>query len=77
MTKQNDNAKFFIAAALGGLAGAAIALLFAPKSGKETRAQLAETSGRVKKSGSSRVWQLSAPLVGQPDDTSTAEIPRI
>lgn len=49
MTKRNDNARLLIAAALGGLAGAAIALLFAPKSGKETRAQLADTGQQLKK----------------------------
>ncbi len=49
MTKRNDNARLLIAAALGGLVGAAAALLFAPKSGRETRAQLSEKGQQVKK----------------------------
>ncbi|MCK6630559.1 MAG: FAD-dependent oxidoreductase [Anaerolineae bacterium] len=48
MTKRNDNARLLIAAALGGLVGAVTALLFAPKSGKETRAQLSEKGQQVK-----------------------------
>ncbi|MBE7474869.1 MAG: amine oxidase [Anaerolineae bacterium] len=53
MTKRNDNARLLIAAALGGLVGAATALLFAPKSGKETRAQLNEKGQQVKQLASS------------------------
>jgi phytoene dehydrogenase-like protein len=58
MTKRTDNARLLIAAALGGLVGAATALLFAPKSGKETRAQLAEKGQQVK-----RLAQQSAAVV--------------
>ncbi|MCL4303248.1 MAG: NAD(P)/FAD-dependent oxidoreductase [Anaerolineae bacterium] len=67
MTKRNDNARLLIAAALGGLAGAAIALLFAPKSGKETRAQLNEKSQQVKRlaqQGAATVAPLMAPQTG-------------
>lgn len=53
MTKRNNNARLFIAAALGGLVGAAIALLFAPKSGRETRAQLADKGQQIKQLASS------------------------
>lgn len=52
MTKRRDNARLLLAALLGGVAGAAAALLLAPKSGRETRAQLAEAGGAVEKSGS-------------------------
>lgn len=34
---------------IGGLIGAAIALLYAPKSGKETRRDISRTVGKVKK----------------------------
>ncbi|MBE7552329.1 MAG: FAD-dependent oxidoreductase [Anaerolineales bacterium] len=64
MKKRNDNARLFFAAALGGLAGAAITLLFAPKSGKETRAQLNEKSQQVKRlaqQGAATVAPLIAP----------------
>lgn len=64
MTKRNDNARLLIAAALGGLVGAAAALLFAPKSGKETRAQLSEKGQQVKKlaqQGAATVTPLIAP----------------
>lgn len=64
MSKQSNNAKLLIAAALGGLVGAATALLFAPKSGKETRAQLSEKGQQVKKlaqQGAATVAPLIAP----------------
>jgi phytoene dehydrogenase-like protein len=64
MPKQSNNAKLFIAAVLGGLAGAATALLFAPKSGQETRAQLNEKSRQVKRlaqQGAATVAPLIAP----------------
>lgn len=48
MNKKNDHAKLLVAAALGGLAGAALALLLAPKSGKEIRTQLTKTSVQLK-----------------------------
>lgn len=44
----NDYAKGFLFGALiGGFAGAVTALLFAPKSGKELRADIAEKSGEI------------------------------
>lgn len=58
MTKRNDNVRLLIVAVLGGLVGAVVALLFAPKSGKETRAQLTEKSQQVK-----RLAQQSAATV--------------
>lgn len=42
--QQNPFAGFLAGAVVGGLAGAVLALLFAPKSGKELRRDLADTS---------------------------------
>ncbi|MFN8455324.1 MAG: FAD-dependent oxidoreductase [Anaerolineae bacterium] len=49
MTKRNNNTKLLIATVLGGLVGAAVALLFAPTSGQETRRQLAEKGQQAKR----------------------------
>jgi gas vesicle protein len=45
----DDYRKIAGAFLLGGLAGAAVALLYAPKSGRETRKDLAKTARRIKK----------------------------
>jgi gas vesicle protein len=45
----DDYRKIAGAFLLGGLAGAAVALLYAPKSGRETRKDLARTARRIKK----------------------------
>lgn len=47
---KNDEAKIVGAFLLGGVLGAAVALLYAPKSGKETRKDLADAGRRIKKS---------------------------
>lgn len=46
---ENDYRKIAGAFLLGGLVGAAIALLYAPKSGKETRKDISKTARRIKK----------------------------
>ncbi len=46
---EDDYKKIAGAFLLGGIIGAAIALLYAPKSGKETRRDIARTAKRVKK----------------------------
>ncbi|MBE0425990.1 MAG: YtxH domain-containing protein [Nitrospirae bacterium] len=45
---EDDYKKIGVAFLLGGLIGAAIALLYAPKSGRETRKDIAKTARRVK-----------------------------
>jgi gas vesicle protein len=45
----NDYRKIGAAFLLGGLAGAALALLYAPKSGRETRKDIAKTARRIKR----------------------------
>lgn len=56
MSDRNGSAGTVIAAfALGALAGAAVALLFAPASGEETRRRLAERA----KEGKDRMEQLA------------------
>ena len=45
----NDYKKIAGAFLLGGVAGAAVALLYAPKSGRETRKDIAKTARRIKK----------------------------
>ena len=47
---KDDTAKIFGAAFIGGLIGAAIALLFAPKSGRETRKDITDAVHRAKNS---------------------------
>jgi gas vesicle protein len=45
MTRQNNGgAEFFAGLVIGGLVGAALALLLAPQSGEETRAQIRDKS---------------------------------
>jgi gas vesicle protein len=44
-----DNTKIAGAFLIGGLIGAAVALLYAPKSGRETRKDIARTAKKVKK----------------------------
>lgn len=60
MSKPNNRPNPWLIAALSGLAGAAIGLLLAPKSGQATRTQLKETGQTIK-----RVAQQGAALAGQ------------
>ena len=46
---QNDSAKIAGAFLLGGLVGAFVALLYAPKTGKETRREISKVAKSVKK----------------------------
>jgi len=48
MANQNNSGEFFAGFIVGGLLGAAIALLLAPQSGEETRAQIMEKSDEFK-----------------------------
>jgi gas vesicle protein len=43
MADHNDGSRFFVGLAIGGLVGAALALLLAPRSGEETRSQIRDT----------------------------------
>jgi gas vesicle protein len=45
---QSSGAEFFAGLVVGGLVGAALAILLAPQSGEETRAQLREKSYDIK-----------------------------
>ena len=44
MSQNNEGAAFFAGLVIGGLVGAALALLLAPQSGEETRAQIRDKS---------------------------------
>ncbi len=44
MAQNNEGAAFFAGLVIGGLVGAALALLLAPQSGEETRAQIRDKS---------------------------------
>ena len=46
---EDDYRKIAAAFLLGGLVGAAVALLYAPKSGRETRKDIAKTARKIKK----------------------------
>jgi len=48
MANQSNSGEFFAGFIVGGLLGAAIALLLAPQSGEETRAQIIEKSDEFK-----------------------------
>jgi gas vesicle protein len=48
MSDQNGGAEFFAGIVIGGLVGAALALLLAPQSGEETRAQIRDKSLEIK-----------------------------
>lgn len=47
---KNDGTKIVGAFLLGGVVSAAVALLYAPKSGRETRKDIADAGRRIKKS---------------------------
>ncbi|MCL5410783.1 MAG: YtxH domain-containing protein [Patescibacteria group bacterium] len=47
----SSNGKFVIGAALGALAGIAAGILFAPRSGKETRKMVGDKAKEYKKEG--------------------------
>lgn len=55
--KDDSNAKFVVGAALGALVGAVAGVLFAPRSGKETRKLVKEKAKEYKKEGSDFVAQ--------------------
>jgi gas vesicle protein len=48
MADRNGGGEFFAGLVIGGLAGAAVALLMAPQSGEETRAQIRDASVELK-----------------------------
>lgn len=48
MANRNGGGEFFAGLVIGGLVGAAIALLMAPQSGEETRAQIRDASIELK-----------------------------
>ncbi len=48
MADRNGGGEFFAGLVVGGLVGAAIALLLAPQSGEETRTQIRDTSLELK-----------------------------
>lgn len=63
----NDLGAFLAGFVIGGLVGAATAIILAPQSGQETRDQIASKSNELLQSGSARVQQVrdSAGSYGQ------------
>jgi len=53
----NDLGAFLAGFVIGGLVGAATALILAPQSGEETRGQLMTKSGELRQAGGERVQQ--------------------
>jgi len=51
----NNKGKFFLGAALGAVAGAVAGILFAPKSGKETRKMISDKTKEVVAKGKEMV----------------------
>ncbi|WP_420644735.1 YtxH domain-containing protein [Candidatus Leptofilum sp.] len=54
----NDLGAFLAGFVIGGLVGAATAIILAPQSGQETRSQIANRSNELLQSGSARVQQV-------------------
>lgn len=54
----NDLGAFLAGFVIGGLVGAATAIILAPQSGQETRSQIANKSNELIQSGSTRVQQV-------------------
>lgn len=52
---EKDNSVFTIGFFIGALAGVAIGFMYAPTSGKETRARLKEKAGEIKEIASERI----------------------
>jgi len=52
MSDKESGSNFLVGFIIGAIAGVAIGLLYAPKSGKETRALLKEKAGEVKEKAS-------------------------
>jgi gas vesicle protein len=48
MAEKDGSGSFFIGFLIGAIAGVAVGFLYAPKSGKETRALLREKVGEIK-----------------------------
>lgn len=59
MADRNGGAEFFAGLIIGGLVGAALALLLAPQSGEETRAQIREKSLEYKDRAEEGVLEAS------------------
>ncbi len=56
----NDLGAFLAGFVIGGLVGAATAIILAPQSGEETRSQLANKSNEMMQSGGERFQQVRA-----------------
>ncbi len=62
MTKNNSTKKIAVGAAIAGAVGYLAGILSAPKSGKETRADIADKAGELKNSAASELEQLKDEL---------------
>ncbi|HEX7259586.1 MAG TPA: YtxH domain-containing protein [Candidatus Saccharimonadia bacterium] len=71
--KKASKKKGFVTGALvGTLVGGVAALLFAPKSGKETQAEIKQKAQEVVKSGNARLVELGTELDGRIDSLKVA-----
>ena len=61
-TKNNSGMNLYLAAGLGLVCGAIVALLVAPAEGKETREKVGEWFGQQKKNLSHKTEQVSAAI---------------
>jgi gas vesicle protein len=58
MADKNDIHNFVAGLLIGGIVGAGIALLFAPASGKETRAYISDSATKVVKGGKEKIERI-------------------
>jgi gas vesicle protein len=65
MSNQSSGAEFFAGLVIGGLVGATLALLLAPQSGEETRAQIRDKSIEVKGRAEEGYMQARQAVEGQ------------
>ena len=75
MTKKeqdNGSAKFWLGAVLGAIAGTVAGIVIAPKSGEETRKDIAEVSKKLSKNTRSRFDKIFKRKKAEPQKRLTA-----
>lgn len=58
MSQENKNGLYIVSFIIGGLVGLALALLFAPQTGEETREIILQKSSEIKEKASNSAWEV-------------------